>query len=141
MAAVTPSYGRLSRRVADLQFVQQATAAIMQLNESLDRQLLTEPRPAERLRMLRETTNQITRAANDAIQAYRRARGAIQAELEMPSGDRLQAQSMRDLLDSARADVLGALETTSRRYTWAEPWPAERASATISPARLQRPPS
>jgi len=113
---------RLGRRVADMRIVQRATASIADLNDALDRRLLDEQRPTERLRMLRETTNQITRTANDAIQAYRRARAAVHAELQIPGGDRTHARQMGRMLDSARADVLRALELTSHRYTWADPW-------------------
>ncbi|MGH2356958.1 MAG: hypothetical protein ACRDGJ_02965 [Candidatus Limnocylindria bacterium] len=115
-----------------MRVVQRATASIADLNDALDRRLLDEQRPSERLRMLRETTNQITRTANDAIQAYRRARAAIDAELQIPGGDRSQARQMGLKLDSARDDVLRALELTSRRYTWAEPWPPSESGAEVS---------
>lgn len=119
---VTPSHTRLGRRTADARVVQRATASIVDLNNSLDRALRDERRPDERLRMLRETTNRITRGANDAIQAYRRASAAVDAELQMPGGDRDQAHRMRLLLDGARADMLSVLEVTSHRYSWAGPW-------------------
>jgi hypothetical protein len=70
-------------------------------------------------------TNQITRAANDAIHAYRRAQAAVHAELQMPGGDRKQAQRIQLLLDGGRADILRVLEVTSRRYSWADPWPSD----------------
>ena len=114
---------RLARRTADLRVVQRTTSAIIEMNQSLDRQLATEQRPSERLRMLRETTNQITRAANDAIQAYRRARATVDAELQIPSGAHGHAERMRAELDAARDEVLGALRETSHRYAWAQPWP------------------
>lgn len=120
--SVRPSFTRLGRRAADVRVVEGATASIVDLNAALDRRLLDEMRPDERLRMLRETTNQITRAANDAIQAYRRARAAINAELELPDGDRQQALQMSLSLDSARSEMLKALEMTSHRYSWADPW-------------------
>lgn len=122
---MTPSYTRLGRRAADVRVVQGATASIVDLNESLDRAMRNEPRPDERLRMLRETTKQITRAANDAIQAYRRTRAAVHAELQMPDGDREQARQMQLLLDGGRADILRVLELTSHRYSWADPWPSD----------------
>lgn len=112
-----------------MRVVQRATASIADLNEALDRRLLDEQRPGERLRMLRETTNQITRTANDAIQAYRRARQAVEAELQAPGGDRKHARQMGRLLDAARDDVLRALELTSHRYTWADPWPRADGSS------------
>jgi hypothetical protein len=83
---------------------------------TLDRRLADEQRPEERMRMLREATNQITRAANDAIQAYRRARASVSAELEMPNGDHAHAKRMAADLDVARAEVLAALETANKRY-------------------------
>lgn len=122
---LTPSYTRLGRRAGDLRVVQRATASIVDLNESFDRAMRNEPRPDERLRMLRETTNQITRAANDAIQAYRRTRAAVHAELQMAGGDREQARQMQLLLDGGRADILRVLELTSHRYPWADPWPSD----------------
>lgn len=125
---MTPSHTRLGRRVADLRTVQHATALIEELNASLERVLLKEARPGERMRMLRETTNQVTRAANDAIQAYRRARATVEAELELPHGDLEGAQEMRILLDQARADLLAALDLASRRYSWAS-WPPSVAAA------------
>ena len=115
--------GRLGRRVSDIVVVQRTTAFIEDLNAALDRQLLDEQRPTERLRMLRETTNRITRASNDAIQAYRRVRAAIQVELQLPDGDQAHARRMRLTVDAARDDMLRVLEVTSRRYDWAKPWP------------------
>lgn len=95
---------------------------VVDLNNALDRALRDERRPDERLRMLRQTTNQITRGANDAIQANRRASAAVHAELHMPGGDSQQAHHLRLLLDAARADLLRVLEVTSHRYAWAELW-------------------
>ena len=83
---------------------------------TLDMRLADEQRPEERMRMLREATNQITRSANDAIQAYRRARASVNAELEMPDGDHDHARRMSADLDLARADVLAALEIANKRY-------------------------
>lgn len=122
-----PSHTRLGRRVADLRTVQRATALIEELNASLEQRLLKEARPSERLRMLRETTNQVTRAANDAIQAYRRARATVDAELAMPHGDVEAAREMGLLLDRARTDVLRALDITSRRYS--SSWPPSSGTA------------
>jgi len=126
---VRPAHTRLGRRVSDLQLIQRAPAVIADLTEILDRRLAEEQRDDERLRMLRETTNQITRTANDAIQAYRRARAAVGAELEMSDGDWPQARKMSIQLDSARQDVLMALERTSHRYSWAQPWPPGDAAS------------
>jgi hypothetical protein len=116
------SHTRLGRRLADVRTVQHATAVIEDLNVDLERRLANEARPSERLRMLRETTNQVTRAANDAIQAYRRARATVDAELELPHADLEGAREMRLVLERARTDVLTALEITSRRYSWSS-WP------------------
>jgi hypothetical protein len=66
--------------------------------------------------MLREATNQITRTANDAIQAYRRAKASTSAELEMANGDWTHAKRMNASLEVARHDLLAALETTRHRY-------------------------
>lgn len=82
--------------------------------------------------MLREATNQITRTANDAIQAYRRTRAAVTAELAMPTGDWKHAKRMSAELTIARQDVLKALEETSRRY----PTVAEAPALAIDSAKL-----
>jgi delta 1-pyrroline-5-carboxylate dehydrogenase len=141
---IRPAHTRLGRRVPDLQLLQRAPGSIADLIEILDRRLAEEQRPEERLRMLREATNQITRTANDAIQAYRRARAAVSAELEMPDGDWPHARKMSAQLDLARADVLKALEQTSHRYSWAEPWAKGEVGTAnggslpaASPARAQ----
>lgn len=107
---------RLGRREPDLLLIQQTPAAIADFTRTLDQRLANEERPEERLRMLREATNQITRSANDAIQAYRRARSSISAELEMPNGDHAHARRMSADLDLARADLLAALELANQRY-------------------------
>ena len=68
--------------------------------------------------MLRETTNRITRTANDAIRAYGRVRSALNAENELSEGDREGAVEMGRLLSDARAEVLAVLDTMNRRYAW-----------------------
>lgn len=113
---IRPPNTRLGRREPDLQLIQGTPAAIADLIQTLDRRLADEERPSERLRMLREATNQITRTANDAIQAYRRTRAAVNAELAMPNGDWAHAKRMSADLTVARRDVLASLEETSRRY-------------------------
>jgi hypothetical protein len=113
---IRPSNTRLGRREPDLVLIQETPAAIADLTAILDRRLAAEQRPDERLRMLRETTNQITRTANDAIQAYRRTKAAVAAELKMPNGDWAHANRLSVQLTAARADVLTALEQTSHRY-------------------------
>jgi hypothetical protein len=136
---IRPSHTRLGRREPDLRLVRGAPAAIADLTAILDRRLAEEQRPSERTRMLREATNQITRTANDAIQAYRRARAAVTAELAMPDGDWTHARKMSLQLDSARQDVLAALDRTSQKYSLAQTWPsaengAEPAKTAALPA-------
>lgn len=123
-----PLNTRLGRREPDLLLIQRAPAAIADFHRTLDQKLAGEERPNERLRMLRDATNQITRTANDAIQAYRRARAAVDAELEMPDGDRAHARKMSAELDRARAEVLEALEQASHRYP-----PVEVPQVTTAP--------
>lgn len=67
--------------------------------------------------MLRETTNRITRTANDAVHAYRRASRAIEIELAKPNGDGDAAREMRGLLNDARGEVLRVLEIAGGRYS------------------------
>jgi hypothetical protein len=111
-----PPNTRLGRRELDLQLIQGTPESIAEFTRTLDLRLAAEQRPEERLRMLREATNQITRRANDAIQAYRRARSSVDAELAMADGDWEHARRMSDDLDAARLDVLAALETANLRY-------------------------
>lgn len=107
---------RLAMRRADVILVQRASAEIESLGVDLDRRLQTEARPSERLRMIRESTNQITRLANDAIHAYGRASRAVRAEEQRPDSDQLAAREMRTRLDEARAAMLAVLEVAGRRY-------------------------
>jgi hypothetical protein len=100
---------------------------------TLDRRLAAEQRPEERMRMLREATNQITRSANDAIQAYRRARASVDAELQMPEGDLTHARRMSSDLDVARAAVLAALAQASQRYPSDSPTSADDNRPTRVP--------
>jgi hypothetical protein len=100
----------------DLLAIQRATTLIDDLGADLDRQLMGEARESERLRMLRETTNRITRAANDAIQAYGRARRTLNTELERRGGNTEAALAMQARLRSARKDLLRALKSANRRY-------------------------
>lgn len=90
----------------------------------LDRQLLAETRAAERMRILRQATGQITRAANDAIQAYRRVTAGLEAELKRADTDPAEAAAMERALSDARQEMLNALEVASQRYPWAKPWNA-----------------
>lgn len=115
-AFATSTQHRLGLRKNDLDLVQGASAAIADLGAELDRSLAREKRESERLRMLRETTNRITRTANDAVHAYRRASRAIKTELERPDANVPAAEEMRRRLDEARAEVLRALEVAQERY-------------------------
>lgn len=108
--------GRLTMRRADVAMVHRASGEIEALGAELDRRLLGETRPAERLRMIRVTTNQITRVANDAINAYARASRAVKVEELRPDPDRAAAREMRARLDDARTAMLAVLEVARRRY-------------------------
>ena len=112
--------GRLAMRRADVVLVQRASSEIESLGADLDRRLQSESRPSERLHMIREATNQITRLANDAIHAYGRASRAVRAEEQRPDSDKVAAREMRGRLDEARAAMLAVLEVAGRRYTSAE---------------------
>src|SRR6187431_1894682 len=99
---------------------------IEELSGILDRQLSSEERDEERLKHLRQATGQITRSANDGIQAYRRVSQALRAEAQ--HADAVEVADATRALAEARARMLTALEAASRRYPWAEPWgtpPAE----------------
>ncbi len=112
----TSEQRRLANRLEDIGLVERTSRLIAELGRQLDRDLETERRPAYRLRMLRETTNRITRAANDAVQAYARASRAIRAELERPGADVETANAMRSRLVAGRREVLRALELAQQRY-------------------------
>ncbi len=114
---------RLANRTDDILLVQRTSRMIAEFGAELDRQLAKERRPAERLRMLRETTNRITRAANDAVHAYQRTSRALRAELERPDADHDAANAVRARLEAARRDVLEALETARARYPAPAPPP------------------
>jgi hypothetical protein len=74
--------------------------------------------------MLRQATGQITRAANDAVHAYRRVTAGLQAEIRRGDTDPAEAAAMERALSEARAEMLNALEVASQRYPWAKPWAA-----------------
>ncbi len=114
---------RLTRRSSsDLRALDRATLRIEELSVILDHQLSTGERDDERLKDLRQATGQITRSANDGIQAYRRVSQALRAEVQHADADAVElADATRSLAD-ARARMLTALEAASRRYPWAEPW-------------------
>jgi hypothetical protein len=114
---------RLSRRSSgDLRVIRRATTRIEEVSASLDRQLLAELRPDEQVRLLRQATSQITRAANDAIQAYRRVTEGLNQETQRGDTDPSEAERMARTLADARSEMLEALDVASRRYPWAKPW-------------------
>ena len=95
---------RLSRRSSgDLRAIRHATTRIEELSAQLDGELARELRPEEQLRLLRQTTSQITRTANDAIQAYRRVTEGLQAENQRSDTDPSEAERMTQTLATARS--------------------------------------
>ena len=114
---------RLSRRSSgDLRVIRHATTRIEELSAQLDGELARELRPEEQLRLLRQTTSQITRTANDAIQAYRRLTEGLRVESERGDTDMAEATRTAQAISDARGEMLNALEVASRRYPWAKPW-------------------
>lgn len=114
---------RLSRRSSgDLRAIRHATTRIEELSAQLDQELARELRPEEQLRLLRQTTSQITRTANDAIQAYRRLTEGLRVESERGDTDPAEATRTGKAISDARTEMLNALEVASRRYPWAKPW-------------------
>ena len=99
-----------------------ATARIEELAGILERQLEAEPRDEERLKHLRQATGQITRSANDGIQAYRRVVRVLELEGRQPDADAEDVALATRQLGDARARMLRALEVASQRYPWAAPW-------------------
>ena len=104
--------------------MERATKRIEELGGILDRQLTDESREEEQLKHLRQATGQITRCANDGIQAYRRVSRAVQAEAALADADPDEVKSATKVLADARARMLTALDEASRRYPWAPPWRA-----------------
>jgi hypothetical protein len=114
---------RLARRcAADLRAIRKATKRIEELTVILDRQIGAESRPDEQMRHLRQATGQITRSANDGIQAYRRVGQALAAEEAHADGDAEEIERTTRELGEARAAMLEALAIASKRYPWADPW-------------------
>jgi hypothetical protein len=113
--------GRSRVGAYELLEVQRATLLINDLGSDLDRQVSSEMRETERLRMLREATNRITRTANDAIRAYARGQRAITTQLARTDENAEALLAMRASLQSARLDLLRALRLADRRYPWADP--------------------
>jgi hypothetical protein len=91
---------------------------------TLDRQLGADARPEEQMRHLRQATGQITRHANDAVQAYRRVSGALKAESAHPDVDAGELEHARRELASVRTAMLEVLKSASERYPWAAPFVA-----------------
>jgi hypothetical protein len=116
---------RLARRSSsDMRAIDRATTRIEELAVILERQLTSEDREEERLKHLRQATGQITRSANDGIQAYRRVSQALRAEAQHADADALEVADATRALAAARARLLAALEIASQRYPWAAPWKA-----------------
>jgi hypothetical protein len=132
LAQIPPSM-RASRRELDLRLIQRASDRIAEINTSLDLAVAAERSEAERMRLLREATNQIVRLANDSAQAYRRATRAIKLDIDAGRGTSGDHERMRLLLQSARAALLAELEAASRRYPWADPWGAAADETASSP--------
>jgi septation ring formation regulator EzrA len=99
-----------------------ATLRIEELTVILERQLSAEQRDEERLKHLRQATGQITRSANDGIQAYRRISRALESEASQTDADPAEVADATRTLADARKRMLAALEIASQRYPWAEPW-------------------
>ncbi len=133
--ALIRSTTRLSRRSSgDLRAIRHATTRIEELSAQLDGELARELRPEEQLRLLRQTTSQITRTANDAIQAYRRLTEGLRAESERGDTDPAEAVRTGQAIADARSEMLNALEVASRRYPWAKPWrPDDGAEVSAEP--------
>ena len=112
--------GRRQPGSLELVVVQHASSLIGELGAELDAMLQRETRAAEQLRLVRVATNRITRAANDAIQAYARGRRAVEVELGRDGRDASAALDMRSRLRAARLELLSALEAAKRRYTWSD---------------------
>jgi hypothetical protein len=111
--------------------MRRAVELIEDLGADLDRRLPAETRASERLRLLRETTNRITRAANDAIQAYGRGRRTVTSELAREGHRGEVALRTQMELQTARADLLRAIEKARQRYPWAD---ADEGGSSSSPA-------
>lgn len=113
--------GRTRAGGSELLEVQRAVLLIEDLGSDLDRRLVLEEREPERLRLLREATNRITRTANDAIRAYAKGQRAIKAQLARTDDDAEAVLAMQASLQGARLDLLRALRHAERRYPWGSP--------------------
>jgi hypothetical protein len=111
----------------DLLLMQRAVELIVEVGIDLDQKLQSEARPSERLRFVREATNRITRAANDAILPYRRAKRALEQESTSSDGRAEAAGQLQSRLAAARLALLAALDKAGTRY----PWTAEAPRHTV----------
>jgi hypothetical protein len=121
MTVRLPAHARVPRgrrRVggSDLLILQRASVLIDELGADLDERIASEALAAERLRLLRATTARITRTANDAIQAYARARRALDAEIGRGGSGVEAALATRGRLGAARLELLRALASAGHRY-------------------------
>jgi hypothetical protein len=114
----------------DLRVIQRATSLVRELDGELEAQLRHAAGAADRLRLLRETANQITRTANDAVHAYRRANRSVDTELGRDAANIQAATEVRGLLHAARRDLLAVLDSASRHYPSAEAITAPAAERT-----------
>jgi hypothetical protein len=101
--------------VRHVRAIELASAEIVRLGVELDDQLSRESRPAERMRMLRATTNRITRRANDAIDAYRKGKQLVTAA-RATQGDIASIDTMARRLAAARLELLRVLSIAETRY-------------------------
>lgn len=108
---------RLQRRsAASLRALERATRRIEELEVILQRQLADEQREGERMNHLRQAAGQITRAANDGIEAYRRVSAALKAEAGQADADADELALATELLAESRRRLMSALEVAHRRY-------------------------
>jgi hypothetical protein len=128
---------RANRCELDLRLIQRASERIAEINASLDLAVAGARSDAERMRLLREATNQIVRLANDAVQAYGRATRGLRLDDEAGRGSDAGRERMRELLQIARATVLAELEQASHRYPWAGPWKGPPTGETVERAAMR----
>ena len=127
--------GRVTAMERDLLLLQRASEAIAEFGQQLDSALASEARPAERLRMVREATNRITRTANDAIDAYRRAQRTLETQASRGGTSEEAVAGVRDRLSAARLELLAALEHARLRYPAT---PGDAPATPTVPARRTR---
>jgi hypothetical protein len=108
LAQIPPSM-RTNRCELDLRLIQRACERIGEISASLDVAVVAARSDAERMRLLREATNQIVRHANDSAQAYGRAIRGLRLDVEAGRGLEDERERMRGLLQTARASLLAQL--------------------------------